>query len=190
MKGYIPSRSRDLRKGRISIPGARYFVTCCTHHREPGLTENEIGSRIVRTLRRQQRDQNMDLKCATIMPDHVHFIFVLGHNLTLSKTLAKFKSLTEPLSMDGSLQWQSNFHDHRLRDRVPMEQFAYYIFMNPYRKGLLSVTEAWRWWILNRHYSPEFTQLLADGKYPQKEWLLDSQSAAGLVDLDSHRPKK
>jgi len=61
-----------------------------------------------------------------------------------------------------------------------MEGFARYIFLNPYRKKLLSLNEVWTGWILNKHYRPEFIDLLIDGKYPHSAWLAEDPILADL----------
>jgi hypothetical protein len=105
------------------------------------------------------------------MPDHVHVLFVLGSSLTLSQVWSKFKSLTKRSLGSVGLTWQTNFYDHRLRSDVSIETFARYVFLNPYRKGLLDLNEVWPWWVLNREYPPEFLELLGERKVPPREWL-------------------
>jgi hypothetical protein len=115
------------------------------------------------------------------MPDHVHFLFTLGERLELSRLMAKLKSLTHSALIDRGLYWQDNYFDHRLRPDVSMEPFARYVFLNPYRKGLVSVHQEWSGWVLNRNYRPEFLEHLRDGKYPQAEWLAHEVPLAELI---------
>ena len=37
------------------------------------------------------------------------------------------------------LRWQGNFYEHRLRPGEAIEEVVRYIFLNPYRAGLISV---------------------------------------------------
>jgi hypothetical protein len=124
---------------------------------------------------------DFDFHCGTVMPDHVHILFTLGQHLELSRLVAKFKSLTRSAMIDHGLQWQENYFDHRLRLDVLMERFARYVFLNPFRKGLLSIDEEWSGWVLNRNYRPEFLEHLSDGKYPKAEWLAHEISLSNLI---------
>lgn len=126
------------------------------------------------------KSNDIILHCATFMPDHLHMLFTLGSTLSLAQIIRKFKSLTKPLIESKNIKWQPNYFEHRLRPDTEMEAFALYIYLNPYRKALLSNNAEWQGWILNREYRPEFINNLRDGKYPQIEWL---QNELGLQDL-------
>src|SRR5437773_2017091 len=80
-----------LRRGRVSIPGAEYYLTICTDNRAAGLTEPGAGQSISETLRAMSADGTWRERCSTIMPDHVHLLVVLGERLTLGKAIARLK---------------------------------------------------------------------------------------------------
>jgi len=73
------------------------------------------------------------------MPDHVHF---LAEGLLPSSNFSKFvKTLKVKTSRayhrhTSQPLWQKKFFDHILRPDEPIEPIAYYIWMNPVRKGL------------------------------------------------------
>lgn len=183
-----PHEIGKLRKGRVSIPGARYFITVCTLHWQTGLTDKPCANAIIEVLRRQHREKDFVLDCATIMPDHVHVLFHLGRLLTLSQTQAKFKSLSKEVLQTHGLSWQDNYYDHRLRYEASMEGFARYIFLNPYRKSLIPLEQKWEWWILNRNYRPEFMEALGEDPRPPKEWLAQASNIEDLIDADRFNP--
>jgi REP element-mobilizing transposase RayT len=139
-----------------------------------------MATSIRNTWRRQHRDSDYILHCATIMPDHIHWLCTLGARLTLAQTISKFKSLAE-IRQD----WQRNYYDHRLRSDDAKEPFAKYIFLNPYRKNLLAHDQEWPWWTLNRNERPEFTIHLNEGKYPPPEWLEHQINLQTLIARDS-----
>ena len=175
MSQFYRNRETELRKGRYSLAGGRYFITLCTENRKCGLTHDAIGNSIIQALRQLQSSDAINLHCATIMPDHVHLLYTLGSALKLSQIQAKLKFLTKPALAEVELKWQPNFYDHHLRTDTFLEKFAYYIFLNPYRKGIIGANAEWPWWILNRQYHPEFIDALRDGKLPQPEWLQSYQ---------------
>lgn len=172
-------RTENLLRGRVSIPHARYFITLCTKGRKSGLTAPIIAEAIRNTWRRQHRDNDYVLHCATVMPDHLHWLCTLGERLTLSRIISKFKSLT-PIQWD----WQRNYYDHRLRADDSREPFSRYVFLNPYRKGLLRHDEEWPWWTLNRNEKPEFIEHLNKNRFPPPEWIDQGMNLKELIDQD------
>jgi hypothetical protein len=129
-------------------------------------------------------NQDLSLLAATVMPEHVHLLFVLGHQITLSQVHAKYKSKTKAALAGVGLSWQSNFFDHRLREQIPLERFARYIYLNPYAKALVPLTETWPFWHLGSKFIPEFVLHLEKGVSPPVEWLQGSDRAKGLIEED------
>ena len=173
-----------LRRGRVSIPGARYFITLVTANRQSGLTSAANGAGLLETCRTQYRDGDYDLLMATLMPDHLHLLLTLGKRLTLSQVIGKYKSRS-PLEATGSgLRWQDNFFDHRLRHDDALEPFARYLFLNPYRGGLIDTAETWPWFVRNRRYQPGFWQAPEQGKFPQPELIAAAESIEDLIQSD------
>jgi putative transposase len=75
------------------------------------------------------------------MPDHVHFLLE-GKTETsdLHVFVARFKQKTGYLfRMElGRDLWQERYYDHTLRQAADSEDVAWYIWMNPIRKGLIT----------------------------------------------------
>ncbi|MEM9158388.1 MAG: transposase [Verrucomicrobiota bacterium] len=178
------SRSRLLRKGRLSIPGARYFVTLCVEQRKAVLDRGKVMERLVEALRSLQREKDINLLCAVVMPDHLHVLFTLGKRLSLSQVWARFKVQTKEALLDWGAKWQENFHDHRIRDSESVDRFAYYSFLNPYVKGLLAVDEIWAGWLRNREFRPAFLESVREGELPHSEWILKKDSIGHLIEID------
>lgn len=178
-----------LRRGRVSIPHARYFITLVTQKRALGLNNQSIHASILSALRRLHTEKEIELFCATIMPDHFHLVYRLGSRLSLDRVQAKFKSMTRAALEVEGLSWQKNFYDHRLRENIPVEQFVRYVYLNPYAKGLLAMDCAWPCWMLNKNYRPEFFEHLIDGIAPPQEWLKSYRKATDLIEDDmAYRP--
>ena len=173
-----------LRRGRVSIPDAHYFITLVTANRQSGLTSAENGAGLLETCRSQYRDGDYNLLMATLMPDHLHLLLTLGKRLTLSQVIGKFKSLSPLEAAGSSLRWQDNFFDHRLRRNDALEPFARYLFLNPYRAGLIDTAETWPWFVRNRKYQPGFWPALEQGKYPLPEWISTAESIKDIIQTD------
>jgi REP element-mobilizing transposase RayT len=157
-----------LRRGRFSLPGANYFVTVCLEPRLPVLA-GATASSLLTEVRTMQSDAVWILRCATVMPDHVHLFFTLGSRLTLSQAIARLKSRTKAL-LSPSAKWQENFYDHQFRSSDSAEATIRYIHQNPYRAGLVRSHESWP----HFHCHPDdwsWFEPLTDSGEPFPEWL-------------------
>ena len=96
-------KTGNLRRGRVSIPGASYFITVCTKERHLGLHKSQVALELLEQFRELHRSKNLNMLGATVMQDHLHCLFELGWNLTLSQVLKKFNSQTGKLMKNYSL---------------------------------------------------------------------------------------
>ncbi len=174
-------RTSHLAHNRVSIPGARYFVTCCTQGRVPGLTLGMTPKRLVAATEAMAAGGDVSLICFTIMPDHVHWIFVLGERLSLSQVVAKWKVSTAGAVAANGTKWQGNYFEHRLRLEDRVESYALYVFMNPYVADVCSKDEAWPWWRTGAGVSFRFEAGLSAEGVPPPEW--SGQPEAGGAGL-------
>ncbi len=164
-------RTADLRRHRVSFPCARYFITVCADRPENRLVSPNISSSIASVLDRAEADGDWEIMARTIMPDHIHLLVTLGDRLEVHRVVAKLKSLTATTFRGERASWQENFHEHRLRpDEVP-GPYARYIFLNPYRAGLIGRSTEWPLWRRSAKHDFDFMHMLEDGKYPPPEWL-------------------
>jgi len=114
---------------------------------------------------------DIDLLCGTIMPDHVHLLAALTEKLSIGQVVGKFKSLTRSFLSQHGMCWQRNYFEHRLRPDDRVSHYARYIFLNPYRAGLVSRKTEWPYWIHYANIAFDFMVFLEDRRYPPEEWL-------------------
>ena len=105
-----------MRRGRVSAPGAEYFVTFCTEQRKEGLTAATCADALLAELEAMATEQVVEVRCVTIMPDHVHALLRLRGKLPLGRVVARWKARTRTTLSQAGLSWQAGFHEHRLRD--------------------------------------------------------------------------
>jgi REP element-mobilizing transposase RayT len=176
-----PTRqTAHLRRGRLAIPQARCFVTCCAQRPTRALTEVACAGALLETIGRMERCGDLRLLCATIMPDHLHVLLELGQRLSLDRVLAKFKALTRPSLSAAGATWQANFHEHRLRADEVHEGYARYIFLNPYRMPHVPRLSIWPWWRTGKGVDFDFLTLLEEGGFPPEAWLAADLESLGL----------
>ena len=82
---------------------------------------------------------------ASIMPDHIHLLLELGAPLTISQVVGKLKSAI--VRTHSEIKWQENFFEHQVRPDDLIENYALYIFMNPYCAGFCVFEKTWPGWI-------------------------------------------
>ena len=168
MPSFPVRKTQNLRKGRQSITGARYFLTCCLRRPARDLVLPDVSRMVRKSFETIEKDGNWSILAATLMPDHLHILFTLGQPLSIGRVIAKFKMLSKA----AGIEWQNDFYEHRLRPDDAASAFARYIFMNPYRAGLVSRNEVWPHWIMSGDDAIfDFIPLLEEGRYPPTEWL-------------------
>jgi len=164
-------RTVHLQKARVSIPHARYFITCSAVRPTSGLIQPPIADHILAIWRSMEHDRDMKILIGSIMPDHIHLLIQLGDRLTLGQVVAKMKSATRGGLNAAQTSRQHNYFEHRLRPDDDANAFARYIFLNPYRAGLISSEQAWPHCVMGKHVDFDFTQQLKAGKLPPEIWL-------------------
>jgi len=91
------------------------------------------------------------------MPDHVHWLFVLGESRTLQQVMHGFASFTSHrLSRFGRQTqcgfWQPEYYERWLRSCERTWATIEYVHNNPVRKGLCLEPEQWPWSTANPAY--------------------------------------
>lgn len=168
--------------GRQSIPGAGYFLTLCEVRRRPAFVDPIVAREFKHSLDRIHTSGDFSLVAATVMPDHIHLLGFLGRRLSLSRVVGKFKADTHRSLRSHGLEWQENYYDHRLRLENECEPFARYIFLNPYRAGLIPLNVRWPSWWRWGDLRFEFEAMVSQSGNVPRAWL-GEPDPAGAVDL-------
>jgi len=135
--------SRNLRKGRVSLPNHLYLITTATHQRTLTFSDITMGRIVVRALMHQQQVQNATTLAYVIMPDHLHWLLQLGQNSPLSTIMNHIKSgsarhINQRRNTPGRPVWQDGYHDRALRQEEDIRKIARYIVANPLRAKLVT----------------------------------------------------
>ena len=110
------------------------------------------------------------IRCATIMPDHLHLIAVLGNRLSLGQAVQRLKAKTAAVLRCSGLEWERDFFDHRLRLHDERPSLFLYLFLNPYRKNICPGDQPWQWFLCQADDWRWFRDYL-DRDMPSPEWL-------------------
>ena len=126
---------KDLRKGRVSLPGRVYHVTTVTLDRKPVFSDLRSARVLINALREAQARGEATTLAFVLMPDHLHWLLQLEAETSLSGLVGAVKAVTAHGL--GRRIWQSGFHDHALRQEDDLAKLARYIVANPLRAGLV-----------------------------------------------------
>lgn len=131
----------ELLKGRYSKPQHMYHVTICTEKRAPWFNNLFCGRVLVQQMMNLHNQDHVTSMAWVIMPDHLHWLFQLNNNLSLSDVMKNLKAksaikINQMLHRKGVF-WQKGFYDHALRKEEDIKKIARYIVANPLRAGLV-----------------------------------------------------
>lgn len=82
------------------------------------------------------------------MPDHLHWLFILGNTKSLPQLMQSIKSFTslQISGKGGTAIWQNGYHDHAVRCDEDLAGIARYIIANPLRAALVDRIGDYAWW--------------------------------------------
>ena len=75
-----------------------------------------------------------------VMPDHLHGLFGFSREAAIQKAVTDWKHFN---GHTFGITWQRDFFEHRLRGDESFDEKAFYIRMNPVRRGLCAKPEEW-----------------------------------------------
>jgi putative transposase len=135
----------SFQRKKIRLPPSRYtgkqiyFVTLCCEDRRPVFANESLGHWLVTELLKSAAKESFAIHAYCVMPDHVHFLVEgLIEACDLVRFISLFKQQTAfyyKKKISRKL-WQSSYYDHILRKAVATDAVAWYIWLNPVRKGL------------------------------------------------------
>ena len=134
-EAHATPHGKDLRKGRVSLPGQVYHITTVTLDRQPVFADLRPARVLINTLREAQARGDATTLAFVLMPDHLHWLLQLEAETSLSGLVGAVKAVTAH-GLGGRI-WQSGFHDHALRQEDDLPKLARYIVANPLRAGLV-----------------------------------------------------
>jgi putative transposase len=135
----LPSR-KNIRLSAQNYIGRRvYFVTLCFYRRQRFGADPRIAPWLSSTLQRVASVKSFFVHAWCVMPDHLHFLTEgAGETSNLLDFVGSFKQSTAFAFARRRHRrlWQFKFYDHILRRADAIESVAWYIWLNPVRKGV------------------------------------------------------
>ena len=143
-------QGKNLRKGRSSESERIYLVTTVTKARLACFADLALGRIVVNSLRWCDGNGLSETWCFVVMPDHLHWLFGLVGDRSLTELIGNVKRLTASkidrrCGRSGGM-WQPGFHDHAIRHNEDLRSVARYVVLNPVRAGLVSTLRDYPLW--------------------------------------------
>lgn len=135
----------DFKRKNIRLPAGNYrgqqlyFVTLCFDGRRRFGANQRLDSWLIDRLRKHSAACGFFVHAYYVMPDHMH---VLAQPRTHESDLIRFvEAFKQETAVEFSRRthrrlWQFKYYDRILRKADAADRVAWYIWMNPVRKGL------------------------------------------------------
>jgi putative transposase len=140
----MPERPRRLNETFLQLP--IYFITACTHKRQPCLNNLDIHQRLTE-FGKAGEERAAWLGAFVLMPDHLHaFVIINDEQLKLSTWVKSLKNALSKVLREKDVpspHWQKGFFDHILRSADSYSEKWEYVRENPVRAGLVTVWNDW-----------------------------------------------
>jgi putative transposase len=124
-----------------------YFVTLCCCRRQKTFLNEALSERLLELLRSESAANSFRIHAYSLMPDHLHFLAQetepTSDLLHFVKSF-KIKSSRQFSAKFGHVLWQRDFYEHILQYTESVEAVAWYIWLNPVRKGLVKKPEEYQ----------------------------------------------
>jgi len=130
-----------LRRQRWSISDQTQFVTIVTRRRTPLFAEFDTARRVIDEMRRIDEQRTVLSLAWVLMPDHLHWLFVLRERADLGVVMHDFKSRSgatvNRIRGRRTSVWQSGYQYRAVQRDAELQRLGRYIVGNPVRARLV-----------------------------------------------------
>jgi REP element-mobilizing transposase RayT len=141
--------AKDLRRGRFSQLNRPYLITTVTHDRKPIFRDFDTARLLIQQLQTTSRELGTESLAWVVMPDHLHWLFVLNHSF-VSELIRRVKgSSAYAINLHRGHHnkvWQKGFHDHAIGQDEDIKAVARYVIAKPLRAGLVENIGDYPFW--------------------------------------------
>jgi putative transposase len=136
---------------RVTLPGASYFFTVVTKHRQAVLMDDNVRNALRAAIEQVRARFPFTINAWVLLPDHLHCIWTLPDgDADYAKRWSMIKRLTTQASGRNDL-WQPRYWEHCLRDEGDLQQHLDYIHWNPAKHGLVAKAGDWPYSTFHRY---------------------------------------
>ncbi|PKI14769.1 REP-associated tyrosine transposase [Colwellia sp. 12G3] len=140
----------NLIKGRTSLKHHVYHVTTCTQNRQPLFNDFQCARLLINEMKNLTDQHEIESITWVIMPDHLHWLFQLTSENSLSKVIQTLKGRSARVINQHDegmgFSWQRGFYDHAIRTEESLLAVSRYIVANPLRARLVANVGDYPFW--------------------------------------------
>jgi len=144
----------------------RYFVTLCSFRRQAVFSDSKYCLDLLALLGAECASCHFSVLAYCLMPDHLHFLAEgldpASDLLHLVKSF-KIKTGRRCAAQVPRILWQRGFYEHILRPGENPESVAWYIWLNPVRKQMVSRAQDYP-------FSGSFTGMKMPANWAALDW--------------------
>ncbi len=149
--------NRRLDSSLYQQTGKIVFITIRAYSSQQPFVSPDLAQMVIETLSEEQDRLGCSVFTYCLMPDHLHFLISSrdeGVSVLLFTDQYKGKTTNRSwkLGWKGKL-WQPRSYDHIIRAEEDLSSIDKYNLFNPYRKGLITEDQEWKW---SGHLTPFF----------------------------------
>ena len=132
---------KNIRLAAAEYTGTKaFFITLCSAHRRAFFADSVVALRLLQLLREEAEQHAFAIHAYCLMPNHLHF---LAQGTQADCNRLRFVKAFRIRSSRGyagqtwRVLWQKKYFDRVLRSGSALNSVAWYIWLNPVRKGLV-----------------------------------------------------
>ena len=136
---------RNAATANIHNPSRTFFATTGTSTGRRLLQSERNAELLIDVLRSLVAERKFELHDFVVMPDHVHLLLTVHHEMTIEKAMQLIKGrfshrLSHEYSYLGEV-WQRGFTEEQVMNRESFNAHREYIAQNPVKAGLAASTD-------------------------------------------------
>jgi len=137
--------ARNASPDEILSSARTFFATTKTSLGRPLLQSERNATLFIDVLRSYVAAQKFQVHDFVVMPDHVHLLLTVGHDMSIERAMQFIKGgfsyrLKKEFEYRGEV-WQRGFSEVRVKDTQSFLQHREYIAENPVKAGLADSPE-------------------------------------------------
>jgi len=143
---------------RSRTPGATYFFTVTTYHRQHLLTHPDVLTALRKALHLVRDSHPFKIDAMVVLPDHLHTIWTLPAddanyakrwNIIKRRVSQSARDLVEQPQGASRIKrreigfWQRRYWEHQIRDETSFSRHVDYIYFNPVKHCYVERVGEW-----------------------------------------------
>ena len=164
MTGFLIGVRTMPRMARLVVPGYPHHVTQRGNRRQKTFFHSQDYLAYLKLIANAKRKAQCDIWAYCLMPNHVHFVIVPGHESSLACLFKQaHRRYTRRINFREKWRghlWQERFHSF-VMDEPHLNATVRYVELNPVVAKLCSTPDEWRWSSVHAHLGSKDDEIVS-----------------------------